>query len=169
MPLPPSFLDELRARLPLSEVIGRRIPVTRAGREFKACCPFHNEKTPSFTINDTKGFFHCFGCGAHGDIIGFVIQYDRISFPEAIELLAQQAGMEVPRLSRDEVEKAKEQKTLHQLIEAACAFFEAQLQTGKGRAALEYLQGRGLSAEAMARFRLGYAPSEGGADRKSVV
>ena len=163
MQLPPSFLDELRARLPLSEVIGRRIPVTRAGREFKACCPFHNEKTPSFTINDTKGFFHCFGCGAHGDIIGFVIQYDRISFPEAIELLAQQAGMEVPRLSRDEVEKAKEQKTLHQLIEAACAFFEAQLQTSKGRAALEYLQGRGLSAEAMARFRLGYAPSEGGA------
>lgn len=163
MPLPPSFLDELRTRLPLSEVLAKRITLTRAGREFKACCPFHNEKTPSFYVNDSKGFFHCFGCGAHGDIIGFVMRHDRLSFPEAIEHLAQQAGMEVPSLSREEVEQAKQQKTLHQLCEAACAWYEQQLHSSRGKAALEYLYSRGLNNEAMARFRLGYAPGDGAA------
>lgn len=163
MPLPPSFLDELRARLPLSEVISKRMTLTRAGREFKGCCPFHNEKTPSFYVNDQKGFFHCFGCGAHGDIIGFVMRHDRYAFPEAIEHLAQQAGMEVPRLSYEEVEKAKEQKTLHQLCETACAFFEQQLRGARGRGALDYLKGRGLEDEAISRFRLGYAPSDSSA------
>lgn len=163
MPLPPSFLDELRTRLPLSEVLAKRMTLTRAGREFKGCCPFHNEKTPSFYVNDAKGFFHCFGCGAHGDIIGFVMRFDRYSFPEAIDHLAQQAGMEVPTLSREEVEQAKQQKTLHQLCEVTCAWYEQQLHTAKGRASLDYLRGRGLSDEAIARFRLGYAPMDGAA------
>ncbi len=163
MSFPPAFLDELRARLPLSDILGKRIALIKAGRELKACCPFHNEKSPSFTVNDQKGFFHCFGCGAHGDIIGFVMRYDRLAFPEAVEHLAQQAGLEVPRLSREDAHKAQQQKTLHQLCEAACAFFEQQLRLPKGRAAYDYLKGRGLSEEAMARFRLGYAPGEGGA------
>lgn len=163
MPLPPSFLDELRARLPLSEAVAKRIPLTRAGREFKGCCPFHNEKTPSFYVNDQKAFFHCFGCGAHGDVIGFVMRHDRLSFPEAIEHLAQQAGMEVPRLSHEEMEQAKQQKTLHQVCEATCAWFEQQLHTSKGRASLDYLKGRGLNDEAISRFRLGYAPMDGAA------
>lgn len=162
MSFPPGFLDELRARVPLSETIAKRITITRAGREFKGCCPFHGEKTPSFYVNDTKGFFHCFGCGAHGDVIGFVMRYDRLGFVETIESLAQQAGLEVPRLSREEVEKASKQKTLHQLCEAACAFFEQHLRQKSGRAAYEYLKGRALSDDAMARFRLGYAPAEGG-------
>jgi len=163
LPLPPSFLDELRTRLPLSEVLARRSSSDLAGREFKACCPFHNEKSPSFYVNDAKGFFHCFGCGAHGDIIGFVMRHDRVSFPEAIEHLAQQAGMEVPRLSHEEVEQAKQQKTLHQLCEATCMWYEQQLHTPKGRASLDYLRGRGLSDEAIARFRLGYAPQDASA------
>jgi DNA primase len=162
MPLPPAFLDELRNRLPLSEVVMRRVTLSRAGREFKGCCPFHNEKTPSFYVNDQKGFFHCFGCGAHGDVIGFVMRHDRLAFPEAIEQLSAQAGLEVPRLSHEEVEQAKQQKTLHQVCEATCAWFEKQLFAAKGRAALDYLHGRGLSDDAIARFRLGYAPQDGG-------
>lgn len=160
MPLPPSFLDELRNRLPLSEVIGRAVPLTRAGREFKACCPFHNEKSPSFYVNDQKAFFHCFGCGAHGDIIGFTMRHQRLSFPEAIEALASQAGMEVPRLSREDVEKEAQRKTLHQLLEAACAFFEAQLAKPVGRNAMDYLSSRAVGGETISKFRLGYAPND---------
>lgn len=161
MPFPPGFLDEIRTRLPLSEVASKRIKLSRAGREHKGCCPFHNEKTPSFYINDGKGFFHCFGCGAHGDVIGFVMRHDRLSFPEAIEQLAQQAGLEVPRLTREEVEAEDSRKTLHQLCEATCVWFEQQLHTSRGKPALDYLVGRGLSEAAMTRFRLGYAPQDG--------
>src|ERR1700757_146409 len=92
MSFSPSFLDELRNRLPLSEIAAKSLRLTRAGREFKTCCPFHNEKTPSFTINDDKQFFHCFGCGAHGDVIGFTMRHDRLSFPDAVEQLAGLAG-----------------------------------------------------------------------------
>ena len=163
MSFPPSFLEELRARLPLSDIVGSRMKLTRAGREHKGCCPFHNEKTPSFTVNDTKGFFHCFGCGAHGDIVGFVMQHDRLSFPEAVELLARQAGLEVPRLSPEEVKKEDKRKTLHELCEAACRWFEQQLRTPQGREAREYLLRRGVRDETMQRFRLGYAPLDGAA------
>ena len=91
------FLDELRGRLTLSEIIGRRVKITRAGREFKGCCPFHNEKTPSFYVNDEKGFFHCFGCGAHGDAVSFRMRHDNVSFMEAVEGLASEAGLQVPK------------------------------------------------------------------------
>jgi DNA primase len=105
MSFPPAFLDELRARLTLSDIVGKRLRLTRAGREFKACCPFHNEKSPSFYVNDDKQFFHCFGCGAHGDVIGFAMRHDRLSFPEAVENLAAQAGLAVPRDTPVEREK----------------------------------------------------------------
>ena len=98
MAFPPAFLEELRARLTLSSLVGRRTRLVKAGREYKACCPFHNEKTPSFYVNDDKQFFHCFGCGAHGDAIGFTMRADHLSFPEAIEKLAGEAGLDVPRM-----------------------------------------------------------------------
>ena len=163
MPLPPRFLDELRARLPVSEVIGRRVALVRAGREYKACCPFHKEKTPSFTVNDDKGFFHCFGCGAHGDVIGFAMRYDNLSFMEAIEQLAGQAGLDVPKPTPDERRQAEREKSLYELVEAACRFFEDCLSAQNGRSARDYLVGRGLDDETIERFRLGYAPAGGGA------
>lgn len=110
MSIPPRFLTELRDRLTLSDIIGRRMKLTRAGREHKGCCPFHHEKTPSFTVNDDKQFYHCFGCGAHGDVLGFVMEHDNLSFIDAVEMLAAEAGMQVPKQSPQEVKKAKEEK-----------------------------------------------------------
>jgi DNA primase len=169
MSFPPAFLDELRQRLPLSEAIGKRIRVTRAGREYKACCPFHNEKSPSFYVNDDKQFFHCFGCGAHGDVIGWTMRYERLSFPEAIENLAAQAGLAVPRDTPVEREKFDAEKRLYQLMERATAFFEEQLFAPAGREALNYLRKRGLSDDAIRRFHLGYSPNDGQALIKALV
>lgn len=169
MTFPARFLDEIRSRITLSEMIGRRIRVIRAGREFKACCPFHHEKTPSFTINDDKQFFHCFGCGAHGDVIGFVMRHDNLSFPETIEILAAEAGLQVPQQSPQEVKKAQEQKDLYALMEAAVRFYEAQLQKPQNRDALDYLRQRGLKEETIAGFRLGFAPEDGQALRRHLT
>lgn len=160
MSFSPSFLEELRARLPLSEIIGKRLRLTRAGREYKACCPFHNEKSPSFYVNDDKQFFHCFGCGAHGDIIGFTMRHDRLSFPEAVEALAGQAGLPMPRDTPMERERFDQEKRLLNLLERATAWFEEQLFSASGREGLSYLRGRGLSDDAIRRFRLGYAPQD---------
>jgi DNA primase len=160
MAFPPAFLDELRARLPLSEVAARSLRLTRAGREFKACCPFHNEKSPSFYINDDKQFFHCFGCGAHGDVIGFTMRQNRLSFPEAIEALASQAGLPVPQNSPVEREKYDKEKRLLQLLDRATAWFEEQLYTPTGRMGLQYFKQRGLNEDSMRRFHLGYAPQD---------
>jgi DNA primase len=161
MAFPPSLLEEIRNRLSVSEIAGKRLRLTRAGREFKACCPFHNEKTPSFYINDDKQFFHCFGCGAHGDVIGFTMRHDRLSFPEAVEQLAGLAGLEVPRDTPEEREKFDREKSFYHLLERATVYFEEQLFTAAGREALGYLHGRGLGDEAIRRFRLGYAPADG--------
>jgi DNA primase len=160
MSFPPSFLEEIRNRLPLSGIVNARVRMVRAGREFKGCCPFHNEKTPSFYVNDDKQFYHCFGCGAHGDVIGFMMRHDHMSFPEAVENLAAQAGLQVPRDTPIEREKFDAEKRLYQLLERATAFFEEQLFAPAGREALAYLRGRGLSDEAIHRFRLGYAPAD---------
>lgn len=160
MSFPPSFLEEIRNRLSLSSVVGKRVRLLRAGREFKGCCPFHNEKTPSFYVNDDKRFFHCFGCGAHGDVIGFTMRRDGQSFPEAIENLAAQAGLVVPQDTPMERERYDLEKRLAQLLERATVFFEEQLFTQQGREALHYLHNRGLSDEAMRRFKLGYAPQD---------
>ncbi|MGK9234542.1 DNA primase [Inquilinus limosus] len=163
MSLPPGFLDELRTRLQVSDVVGKRVPLQRSTKgEYKACCPFHKEKTPSFTVNDQKGFFHCFGCGAHGDVISFVMQHDRLSFMETVEMLAAQAGLEVPKTKPEDRARFERQKTLYDVVESACAFFEAELRGPGGRAARDYLRGRGLDNDTISRFRLGFAPGDGG-------
>lgn len=142
--------------------------MTRAGREFKACCPFHKEKTPSFTINDDKQFYHCFGCGAHGDVINFVMQHDNLPFPEAIERLAAQAGMEVPKMSAVDSQKAKEQKDLYTLMGEAAKFFEDQLSDARNADMMNYVLGRGISAETISAFHLGFAPADAQALRKHL-
>ncbi len=169
MPLPPRFLDELRERLPISEVVGRRIPLRRSGREMGACCPFHKEKTPSFHVNDDKGFYHCFGCGAHGDIIGFVMRYENLPFPEAVERLAAEAGMEVPQPTPEERKRYERELSLFDVLEAAAAFFEKQLYETGGREGLAYFRRRGLSDDAISRHRLGFAPADGQALGKALL
>lgn len=158
MALPPSFLEQIRDRLSVSQVIGRRVALTKKGREHHGLCPFHNEKTPSFTVNDEKGFGHCFGCGWHGDAIEFEMQAGHLSFIEAVERLAAEVGLEVPAVSPEERQHQAARASLLGAAEAACAYFEAQLQTPAGETALAYLRGRGLSDETIARFRLGWAP-----------
>jgi DNA primase len=169
MAFPASFLDELRARVSLSGLIGRRVRLTRKGREFSGLCPFHNEKTPSFTVNDDKGFFHCFGCGAHGDAIGFAMRSEHLSFPEAVERLAAEAGLEVPRTSPEEAARLKAQATLRDAVEAACTWFESRLRAPEGRAALDYLRRRGLDDDTITRFRLGYAPDSAEALKRAAA
>jgi DNA primase len=165
---PPRFLDEIRARLACSEVIGRRVRLVRKGREHSGLCPFHNEKTPSFTVNDDKGFFHCFGCGAHGDVIGFTMKIDHLPFPEAVERLAGEAGLEMPRQTPAERARAEVENTLQDVVEAACAWYEAQLRAPAGSAGLAYLRNRGLDEATIAGFRLGFAP-DGRAALKSAL
>ncbi len=169
MTIPPAFLDELRARIPLSDIVGRRIALQRAGREYKAPCPFHAEKTPSFYINDQKSFFHCFGCGAHGDAVGFLMRHDGLAFPEAVEQLAGLAGMEMPKSEPEEAQKYDRLKRLADALEAACKWFEAQLRAPAGREALEYLIRRGLDDRTIAEFRLGYAPAASDALRLALT
>ena len=158
MAVSPQFLEELRARTGLSDVVARRVKLQRRGREHVGLCPFHNEKTPSFTVSDEKGFFHCFGCGAHGDAVGFAMRTDGLSFLEAVEKLAAEAGLQVPVATPEEREREQRRAGLLDVTEAACAFYEEILQSSEGRAAREYLERRGLSAETVARFRLGFAP-----------
>jgi DNA primase len=158
MALPPAFLDRLRSHFLLSELIGRRMPLKKHGREYMGLCPFHGEKTPSFTVNNEKGFFHCFGCAAHGDAIEFVKRYDRLEWREAVEKLAREAGLELPAYSREHAETAARQKQLIDATEAAAAWFERQLVGNGGLGARDYLHGRGLTPDTWRRFRLGYAP-----------
>jgi DNA primase len=160
MPFPPRFLDELRARLSLAEVVGRRVKLVRRGREFVGLCPFHNEKTPSFSVVEDKDFYHCFGCGAHGDVIGFVMQTESLGFLEAIEVLARQAGLDVPKATPEEAHRAQRAISLGGANEAACAWFEKMLAAPEGRDARNYLERRGLDGATIKRFRLGFAPAK---------
>ena len=169
MAIAPDFLDEIRARIGLGDIIARHVPLKRAGRELTGLCPFHSEKTPSFTISEEKGFFHCFGCGAHGDVIGFVMRQEGLSFPEAVERLAGEAGLQVPKATPEEREAAKRAASLHEVMERACRFFEAELQGPRGAAARSYLDGRGIDEATIARFRLGYAPDTRTALRNAVM
>ncbi len=168
MAFPPEFLDELRARVGLAGLVGRYVKLTRKGREHSGCCPFHNEKTPSFTINEDKGFFHCFGCGAHGDAIGFEMRHGHLGFTEAVEKLAAEVGLEMPRSSPEERYQEERRASLHEAMEAACGFFERQLRTPAGREGLGYLLRRGLSEASIARFRLGWAPGGQGLSREGL-
>jgi DNA primase len=161
MTIPTQVLDELRARLSVSELVGRRVKLLRKGREHLGLCPFHSEKTPSFSVSDEKGFFHCFGCGAHGDVISFVMQTESLGFAEAVEKLAAEAGLELPRATPEQRAVEQRQAGLHEIMESAANWFEQQLKSTAGRAALAYLTGRGLTPETIARFRLGFAPGRG--------
>ncbi len=165
MSIPPRFLDEIRNRLSLSEIIGRRISVTRAGREFKACCPFHKEKTPSFTINDDKQFYHCFGCGAHGDVIGFVMAHDNLSFIDAVEGLSADAGLQMPKPDPMAIEQAQKAKGLHELLDEATSWMQGQVDEAGNADVLDYLEGRGMNADIRSGFRVGYTPADGQALR----
>ncbi len=158
MSLTPQWLDELRTRVSLSALIGRSVRVQKAGREFKACCPFHNEKTPSFTINDEKGFYHCFGCGAHGDAIRWMTDHQGLPFMDAVKELALQAGMEVPAPDPRAAQRAEEQKSLHDCLAAAQAFFVQSLAGEQGAQARAYLASRGFPAHVVKDFGFGFAP-----------
>ena len=162
MSLSPQFLDELRARTLLSALIGRSVKIQRAGREFKACCPFHNEKTPSFTINDEKHFYHCFGCGAHGDAIRFLTDARGLSFMDAVKELADAAGMEVPPADPRAQAKAERAKDLYDVMEAASHWFEEQLGGIEGAEARAYLQKRGITDATRRKFNFGFAPDSRG-------
>jgi DNA primase len=158
MAFPPGFLDELRARLSLSDLVGRKVALKRrSGSEHAGLCPFHNEKSPSFTVNDKKGFFHCFGCGAHGDAVGFTMKTEGLSFPEAVEKLAREVGLPVPRATPAERERAERAASLLQVVEMAATWFQKQLRLPSGRQALDYLRGRGLEEQTIEDFRLGFA------------
>ncbi|MBT6407687.1 MAG: DNA primase, partial [Rhodospirillaceae bacterium] len=158
MAFTPQFLDELRTRINVSDVVSKRVKLIRKGHEHSGLCPFHKEKTPSFTVNDDKGFYHCFGCGAHGSAIDFLMNSEGLSFPESVERLAGDAGMEVPVDSPEERQRAKQRQTLYDVMEAAAAAYEKFLRMPEGRVGLEYLRDRGLSDATIAKFRLGFAP-----------
>jgi len=152
--IPQPFIDEVVARSDIVEIIGARVPLKKAGREFKACCPFHNEKTPSFWVSPDKQFYHCFGCGAHGTVIGFLMQYEKMEFFDAVADLAQRAGLEMPRetLRTGETGSAD----LHQVMARVARFFEQNL--ADNDRARRYVSARGIDAEISAKFALGYAP-----------
>jgi DNA primase len=168
MTLSPQFLDELRTRTTLSGVVGRTLKLARAGREWKACCPFHNEKTPSFYVNDEKGFWHCFGCGVHGDAIRWLTDARGLPFMDAVKELAEEAGLEVPAPDPRAQAKAERASGLHDVVEAAQRWFEEQLGGIEGAEARAYLEKRGVSDATRRRFGFGYAPDARGKLRAAL-
>jgi len=156
----PQFLEEIRARLPVSEVVGKRVRLKKAGKEYKGLSPFQQEKTPSFTVNDQKGFYHDFSSGKHGNIFDFVMETEGVSFPEAVERLASMAGLAVPAANPDAARHEQRRKTLHDVMELAAKFFQDTLASRNGAKARGYLADRGLSPATQLQFRLGYAPAE---------
>ena len=167
--LSPQWLDELRARVTLSSVVMRTTKLQRAGREWKACCPFHNEKTPSFTVSDEKGFYHCFGCGAHGDVIRWMTDQRGLSFMDAVKELASEAGLEVPQPDPRETERAERRATLHDVMAAAQEWFENNLLSEEGAKAREYLKKRGIDATTARKFGFGLAPDDRSALKKALA
>ena len=156
------FLDEIRAKVPIADVVGQRVKLVRKGREYTGLCPFHNEKTPSFTVNEAKGFYHCFGCGAHGDVIKFEMEAGGLPFMDAVTKLANRAGLKVPQFSRENEEEAKHRSSWYEIMELACGFFEKNLLLPSGHEALDYLTRRGFDNSIIKKFRLGYAPDNNG-------
>ena len=152
--IPQDFIDDLIARADIIEVVGRRVQLKKAGREFKACCPFHDEKTPSFTVSPGKGFYHCFGCGAHGTAIGFLMEFDHMSFVEAIESLAGSMGVDVPRSESDK--PARRYDELFSLLDTIARHFQDCLKDSP--TAVEYVKNRGIDGSTAKRFGIGYAP-----------
>ncbi len=160
MKFPPSILEEIKARLPVSAVVGKRVRLAKSGREWKGLSPFNAEKTPSFFVNDQKGSFFDFSSGKNGDIFKFVMETEGLSFPEAVEKLASEAGVTLPKITHEAQVQEEKRKGLHEVVELAARFFEAELTGERGGAARRYLASRGLDGEARTRFRLGYGPSD---------
>lgn len=155
--IPDSFIDELLARVDIVDVIERRVPLKKAGREWTACCPFHNERSPSFYVSPAKQFFHCFGCGAHGSAVKFLMDYDRLEFPDAVEELAQTVGLKVPREGGSEAVPREDKTDLYALLDAAAGWYESELP--RSAEAQAYCKKRGLDPETIKQFRLGWAPA----------
>ncbi|WP_429196232.1 DNA primase, partial [Aeromonas veronii] len=159
--IPQSFIDDLLVRTDIVELIDSRVRLKKAGKNYQACCPFHNEKSPSFTVSQEKQFYHCFGCGAHGNAIGFVMEYDGLEFPDAIEELASMQGIQVPReqsIGGSANSQPAVSKDLFELMNQIARFYESNLKSAPH--AVEYLKGRGLTGEVVKRFNIGYAPSD---------
>ncbi len=153
--IPQHFIDDLITRADIVEVLGRRIQLKKAGREFKACCPFHDEKTPSFTVSPAKGFYHCFGCGAHGTALGFLMDYDHLEFVEAVESLAGMMGIDVPR--EESQQPARRYDELFELLQNVATHYQGELRNHPP--AVDYLKARGIDGATAKRFGIGYAPA----------
>ncbi len=158
--IPQRFVEDLLDRLDLAELIGSRITLKKAGANYKACCPFHDEKTPSFNVRPDKGFYHCFGCGAHGDAISFIREFEGLGFTEAVEELAKRAGLEVPydRAAKQEMQQAR---TLTDALDFANRFYQGALGSQQGAYARDYLKQRGLDAAIVQQYQIGFAPATG--------
>ncbi|PZF76141.1 DNA primase [Aestuariivirga litoralis] len=174
MRVPPSFLEDIRGRVSISAVVGRKVAWDRRksnpGKgDYWACCPFHGEKSPSFHVDDRKGRYHCFGCKASGDIFTFLVEKEGLSFPEAVERLAQEAGLQMPVMSEAERERETQRASLYDVMEMAAKFFEAELQAARGSRARGYLADRQLSPAIQKEFRLGYAPDDRSALRSHLA
>lgn len=161
MAVPPEFIEELRARTTLSDLVGKRVKLVPKGGRLAGLCPFHSEKTPSFYVNDSEGFYHCFGCGVSGDAIGFLRESDGMDFMEAVRYLADVAGMAVPNNAPQNSEKAEQRKQAIDALEFAAQFYQTNLDSRVGKGASEYIRSRGLDAHIVSQFMLGYAPRSG--------
>ena len=161
--IPESFIQELLNRVDIVDVVDKSVPLKKAGANYSACCPFHNEKSPSFTVSPTKQFYHCFGCGAHGTALGFLMEYQGLSFVEAVHELAKMVGLQVPQVqaTSEAREQAHAQQkvaaSLQEVLQQAADYYKAELK--KSPRAIEYLKARGLSGKVAAKFQIGYAPA----------
>ncbi|EKO3932233.1 DNA primase [Vibrio fluvialis] len=173
--IPRSFIDDLLARLDIVDIIDARVKLKKKGKNYSACCPFHNEKTPSFSVSQEKQFYHCFGCGVHGNAIDFMMEYERLEFPEAIEELASFLGLEVPREERSNGSfnkstpraNSEEKRNLYDLMGSIAQFYRQQLKVASNRHAIEYLKNRGLSGEIVQKFGIGFVADEWDLVRKN--
>ncbi|MDD9893443.1 MAG: CHC2 zinc finger domain-containing protein, partial [Gammaproteobacteria bacterium] len=157
--MPQNFIDDLLARVNIVDVVDSRVKLKKAGKNYQACCPFHNEKSPSFTVSPQKQFYHCFGCGANGTALGFLMEYDRMEFVDAVEELARQHGLDVPREGGNNFNPQQSQrlKSLHELMESASNYYQQQLRSHQP--AVDYLKQRGIDGSTAKAFGLGYSPN----------
>ena len=155
-----NLTDEIRERLSVVDVVGRTVPLTKKGENYWGCCPFHNEKTPSFSVNENKGFYHCFGCGKHGDIFSFVMETQHMNFMQAMEDLAKMAGVKIPERNPRPADVVNREKSYFQICEMAANAYHEKLFTDDGAQALEYVRRRGFSDDMIKKYRIGYAPKK---------
>jgi len=160
--IPQTFIDDLLDRVDIVDVINGRVQLKKAGKNYKACCPFHEEKSPSFTVAQDKQFYYCFGCGAGGNALGFVMEFDRLDFLPAVEILARNAGLEIPREAAQDTQVSKQRDSLYSVLSESDRYFRQQLRKHAAAAsAVDYLKGRGLSGQVAAQYGVGYAPRAG--------